>query len=144
MGNLPANSMSFPHHAGAITVSTRSDPPDDFVVVQDLGIVTANSTSFTRTNGRERECMLQVLELARLECQNLGGNCVLGTHFDIKQFGESVTLMVYSLTGMACVVTKRAANPSTPGVPAQVPAVDTDPSVLIATATVIDDTIGKG
>lgn len=137
MGNFPAKAMSFPPYAGDVAVSTRSDPPDGYVVVQDIGIVTANSTSFTR-NGGEKECMMQVLNLARKECQKLGGNYVLGTHFEIKQFGDSGSWMVYSLTGMACVVKKRAAAPTQN--PGAAPAQGAGAALPIATATLIDDT----
>jgi hypothetical protein len=128
MGNFPAKAMSFPHHAGTVTVSTRSQPPDGYVVLQDIGIVTANSTSFTRSSG-EKECMMQVLDLARRECSRLGGNYILGTHFEIKQFGDNGSWMVYSLTGMACVVKKQAASSAA--------SATTGASIPVATATVV-------
>jgi uncharacterized protein YbjQ (UPF0145 family) len=139
MGNFPAKVMSFPHHAGGVTVSTRSDPPEGYVVMQDIGIVTANSTSFNRNAG-EKECMMQVLDLARKECQKLGGNYVLGVHFEIKQFGDSGAWMVYSLTGMACVVKKRAAAAAAAApTPSAAHSATVETVVPIATATVIDD-----
>jgi uncharacterized protein YbjQ (UPF0145 family) len=136
MGNFPAKAMSFPHQAGGVTVSTRSDPPEGYEVTKDIGIVTANSTSFTR-NGGEKECMMQVLNLARQECQKLGGNYVLGVHFEIKQFGDNGAWMVYSLTGMACVVKKRAAAAAPSSGATQTSTVQA--ALPIATATVIDD-----
>jgi uncharacterized protein YbjQ (UPF0145 family) len=138
MGNFPAKVMSFPHYAGGVVVSTRSDPPEGYAVMQDIGIVTANSTSFTR-NGGEKECMMQVLDLARKECQKLGGNYVLGVHFEIKQFGDSGSWMVYSLTGMACVVKKRAAAATAAPTPSAAQSATVETVVPIATATVIDD-----
>ena len=83
---------------------------------------------------------MQVLDLARKECQRLGGNYILGTQFEIKQFGDSGTWMVYSLTGMACVVKKRAIASS--GL------ADSSSSaygtIPVATATVLDDFNRKG
>jgi hypothetical protein len=129
MGNYPAKAMSFPHHAGMVTVSTRSVPPDGYAVLQDIGIVTANSSAFTQ-NGGEKECMMQVLDLARRECKRLRGNYILGTHFEIKQFGDRGSWMVYSLTGMACVVQKQAASS------AATTAAPTGAAIPVATATV--------
>jgi uncharacterized protein YbjQ (UPF0145 family) len=48
--------------------------------------------------------MMEAMNMAQEECVRLGGNYILGTHFEIKQFGESGTRMCYSLTGTACVV----------------------------------------
>jgi hypothetical protein len=95
--------MSFPHESGKVTVSTRSVPPDEFIVQRDVRIIVCNSGSFTRNSG-EQERMMEVLKLARAECSRLGGNYVLGAHFEIKQFGDHGNWMCYHLTGMACVV----------------------------------------
>jgi hypothetical protein len=140
MGNIPARAMSFPHESGKVTVSTRSVPPDDFIVQRDVRIVVCNSGGFTRNSG-EQERMMEVLKLARAECARLGGNYVLGAHFEIKQFGEHGSWMCYTLTGMACVVVPK------PQQQPQQPAVSTSsnqyynasapPTIQIATASAV-------
>lgn len=102
--------MSLPQQDGTVTVSTRSDPPHGSIVVQEVGLIVVNSSQFTKMNSetKERTRMMEALSLAREECTRLGGNYILGTHFEVKQFGEVGQIMCYALTGTACVVKKVA------------------------------------
>jgi hypothetical protein len=102
--------MSFPHQAGNMTVSTCSEPADGYVVVQDVGIILANSaqSAQSKSGEKEKECMMEVLQVAHQECARLGGNYILGAHFESKQFGEYGEWMCFSLTDMACVIKKKA------------------------------------
>jgi hypothetical protein len=140
MGNIPAHAMSFPHQdaSGKLTVSTRSVPPDDFIVSRDVGIIVCNSGTFTRSSG-EKERMMEVLRLARAECAKLGGNYILGANFEVKQFGDSGSWMCYALTGMACVVVKKQQQEQPPVVAASNnPYYNASaPTIPIATASVV-------
>jgi hypothetical protein len=105
MGNITAKVVSIPQKIESVTISTRSDPPHGYRVVQEKGLILANSSSFPyNSKTKERACMMEAMNMAQEECVRLGGNYILGTHFEIKQFGESGTRMCYSLTGTACVV----------------------------------------
>jgi hypothetical protein len=108
MGNFPAKVTSYRHAMDGASVSTRSDPPNGYAVEKEIMLITANSKSFTRSSGEE-QCMREVLAMACAECKRLNGNYVLGVHIEVKQFGDSGTWMVFSLTGMSCLVKKIAA-----------------------------------
>jgi uncharacterized protein YbjQ (UPF0145 family) len=105
MGNIQPNSLHVSNRTSSnVTISTRSDPVDGNRVVQELGIVVSNSATFTRNSGKEMDCYRQAFELLGKQCASLGGNAVLGTHVEIKQFGDGGTWMVVNCTGTACIV----------------------------------------
>jgi uncharacterized protein YbjQ (UPF0145 family) len=107
MGNLPATSSHVSNRtSNGVTISTRSEPIAGQRVIRELAIVFSNSHSFTRTSGpeEEAECYREAFQLLGLKCAGLGGNAVLGTQVEVKQFGDRGTFMVVSCTGTACVV----------------------------------------
>jgi uncharacterized protein YbjQ (UPF0145 family) len=109
MGNLPASSSHVSNRTSkGVTISTRSEPIAGQRVIQELAIVFSNSKSFTRA-GPEVEAVRsrEAFELLGLKCAALGGNAVLGTHVEIKLFGDGGgggELMMVSCTGTACIV----------------------------------------
>jgi uncharacterized protein YbjQ (UPF0145 family) len=107
MGNLPATSSHVSNRtSNGVKISTRSEPIAGQRVIQELAIVFSNSQSFTRSSGPEVEAARyrEAFELLGLKCAALGGNAVLGTHVEIKQFGDGGGSMVVSCTGTACIV----------------------------------------
>lgn len=108
MGNIPPSSLQVPNQASnRVTISTRSDPAEDYRVTREVGIVVSNSSSFRRQTEKEATRYTEAFDLLGKQCASLGGNAVLGTQVEIKQFGDSGTWMVVSCTGTACVVSPK-------------------------------------
>lgn len=106
---MSASRMALPTHVSGITVSTRSNPVDGYVVERDVGIAIGNSRSFQITAHSDREAdevnaINEAMAMASQTCRDLGGNAILALSIEIKQFGQHGSLIVVQVTGTACVV----------------------------------------
>eukprot|EP01006_Ploeotia_vitrea_P003464 TRINITY_DN112661_c0_g1_i1.p2 TRINITY_DN112661_c0_g1~~TRINITY_DN112661_c0_g1_i1.p2 ORF type:complete len:154 (-),score=14.62 TRINITY_DN112661_c0_g1_i1:66-527(-) len=101
MGQIPAHGCTVPNGM----CSTRSQPIDGYVVTNELGLVTANSSSFRTQNAAQNQMHTQeAINILSQQAAALGANAVLGMHIDFKQLGERNAFSIVQVTGMACTV----------------------------------------
>ena len=111
MGNIPPSSTSVSNVAqNQVQISTRSDPSNGFVVVREVGIVISNSSQYYQSQYQsqretgEKARYAEAFNALGRECAALGGNMVLATQVEVKQYGERGQTLIIHCTGTACIV----------------------------------------
>lgn len=103
MGNFPASAYTIASTVGTVSISTRSDPLPGFAVHREVGLVFANSESYSAFDQQKAKTRLaEALSLLSAEATKVGANVVLGMHVEVKEVGNQ--LAICSLYGTACVV----------------------------------------
>lgn len=103
MGNIPSSAYTIQPQVGNVTISTRSDPLQGFMVVKEVGLVFANSEGYRVVDQQAAKARLaEAMGLASAEAAKLGSNAILSMHLEIKEIGKLSAIC--SVYGTACIV----------------------------------------